>query len=81
MCRRHLCFLSNPFFTECPLAFSKLIVSGINYPDDHYHNYGYTNRDTVMALLALMDPHGTRQRKQRRIERRVYRSMVSNNYC
>lgn len=35
-------------------------------------------RDTVMAMLSLMDPHGTEQRKKRRLERRVYRSKVGN---
>ena len=29
-----------------------------------------------MMLLALLDPHGTRQRHSRRLKRRIYRSMV-----
>ena len=34
------------------------------------------DRDTVMALLALIDPHSTGLWKRYRLERRVYRSKV-----
>ena len=33
-------------------------------------------RDTVMMLLALLDPDGTRQRCSRKLKRRIYRSKV-----
>ena len=33
-------------------------------------------RDTVMMLLALLNPEGTAQRKRRRLKRRVYRCKV-----
>ena len=67
------------------LALSSIMISKITtisldlcLPMDEYWSIIDLNRDTVMAILALMDPHGTRQRKQCRMERRVYRSMVGN---
>ena len=30
-----------------------------------------------MMLLALLDPHGTRQRCSRKLKRRIYRSKVT----
>ena len=42
------------------------------------HSNNYTNyRDTVMYILALMDPEGTRQRASRKLKRRIYRSKVN----
>ena len=34
-------------------------------------------RDTVMVLLGLMDPQGTKQRKSKRLKRRICRSKVA----
>eukprot|EP00731_Ephydatia_muelleri_P023454 Em0015g1037a len=43
--------------------------------------YGYTvKRSTVMMLLAVMDPEGTRQRKMHRLQRRTYENM-GPNWC
>ena len=33
-------------------------------------------RNTVMVMLALIDPDGTAQRKSRRLKRRLYRNKV-----
>ena len=34
------------------------------------------SRDTVMMLRAVTDPDGTKERRGRKLERRVYRSRV-----
>ena len=32
-----------------------------------------------MAILALIDPEGSTQRRKRRLKRRIYRSKVAHN--
>ena len=34
------------------------------------------HRDTVMVLLAVLDPEHSEQRTKRRLKRRIYRSKV-----
>ena len=34
------------------------------------------NRDTVMRVLKEEDPEGVKQRKKRRLKRRIYRNKV-----
>lgn len=50
----------------------------------HYYNYETDNyildqRDTVMMLLAVLDPDGTKQRGSKKLKRRIYRSKVRHS--
>ena len=45
----------------------------------NWHDMSTFFRDTVMMLLALLDPDGTSQRCSRKLKRRIYRSKVNQN--
>ena len=46
-----------------------------------YPSFHKTYRSTVMMLLAIVDPEGTRRRKMNKLRRRNYRSKVSVYIC
>ena len=41
-----------------------------------YNMHVFDYRDTVMRLLASLDPEGTQQRRKKRLRRRVYINKV-----
>lgn len=69
--------------TSCITMTFKLSIFTLLVRCEYEHNAKlmlpfYLYRDRVMELLREMDPVGTRQRKHRRLQRRVYRNKGPN---